>query len=362
MVVQPRRPFSKHLCLVGPMGRHAGWVVTQGEILSKLFQAEGYSVISVSSKLNRYRRLLDITLTLIRRRKDIEAQCLSVFGGLSFVIEDIASWLGRRFGHRIIMVLRGGAMPEFIARHPRWARRVLDRADALVAPSEFLARAVEQLGYQCHVIPNVIDISSYPYRHRRRLAPRLLWMRTFHPVYNPLMAVRVLGRLRATVPEATLVMAGQEKGMQGEVEQLVDKLGLRQAVRFAGFLDMPGKARESNAADIFLNTNHVDNMPVSVVEACAMGLPVVASAVGGIPDLLTDGETALLVRDDDDEAMVAAIRRLLDDPDLAGRLSANGRQLAEASAWPKVRLEWERLFAAVMAEVDARKTRRALGA
>jgi hypothetical protein len=67
------------------------------------------------------------------------SRCLQVFGDPSFVVEDIASWLGRRFGQRIIMVLRGGAMPEFMA-HPQWTQRVLGRADALIAPSEFLAR------------------------------------------------------------------------------------------------------------------------------------------------------------------------------------------------------------------------------
>jgi glycosyltransferase involved in cell wall biosynthesis len=121
-------------------------------------------------------------------------------------------------------------------------------------------------------------------------------------------------------------------------------------VRFPGYLNMATKVREGNAAAIFLNTNHVDNMPVSVIEACAMGLPVVATNVGGIPDLLTDGETGLLVPDDDDQAMSGTVLRLLRDPELAGRLSANGRKLAERSSWKRVRLQWEQLFANVMAQ------------
>jgi len=103
--------------------------------------------------------------------------------------------------------------------------------------------------------------------------------------------------------------------------------------------------REGHAADIFINTNRIDNMPVAVVEACAMGLPVVATAVGGVPDLLKDGETGLLVPDDDDKMMAEAIKRLLDDAELAGRLSANGRLLAERSSWEQVRPRWEELFA-----------------
>ena len=338
------------LCFVGPMvGRHPGMVTTQGEILAHLLQAAGHPLVSVSSERNRYRRLLDIAGTLVRQRRDIGLQCVQVYGGSSFVVEDMASWLGRRFGHRIVMHLHGGAMPEFMARYPNWTRRVLRRADAIVTPSQFLARAVVPYGFHAQVIPNVLDLSQYPWRHREKIQPRLFWMRTFHPIWNPEMAVRVLARLRAQFPDATLVMAGEDKGMRPAVEQLARSLGVHSAVRFPGFLNMEGKTREGGAADIFINTNRVDNMPVAVLEACAMGLPVVSTDVGGIPDLLKDGETGLLVRNEDEAGMAAAIARLVLEPPLAGRLSANGRRLAEKSAWPSVRVQWEKLFAGVMA-------------
>ncbi len=116
---------------------------------------------------------------------------------------------------------------------------------------------------------------------------------------------------------------------------------------FPGFLDMAGKVREGGAADIFINTSHIDNMPVAVVEACAMGIPVVSTSVGGVPDLLTDGQTGLLTPDGDVDSMAAAIRRLCSEPALAARLSEGGRRLAERSAWERVRLEWEDLFASL---------------
>jgi glycosyltransferase involved in cell wall biosynthesis len=330
------------------VARHKGHVTTQGEILSGLFREADYSVMSVSHARNRYARLVDIVSSLVRRRGEIDIQCLQVFGGPSFVVEDVASRLGQLLGQRVLMFLRGGAMPAFMARHPRWARRVLGRADVIVAPSEYLARAVSEYGFPTEVIPNVIDISRYPFRHRQRLQPRLMWMRTFHEIWNPMMAVRVLARLRQTVPDATLLMAGQDKGLEAQVQELAISLGVRSVVHFAGFLDMQQKANLGSECDIFLNTNHVDNMPVAIVEACAMGLPVVATDVGGIKDLLTDGETALLVPDNDDEAMVRAIERLLNEPDLAAQLSAKGRELAERSAWEKVRPQWERVFAEIL--------------
>ena len=246
------------------------------------------------------------------------------------------------------MFLHGGGMPEFMKQYPNWARRVLTRADAIIAPSPYLAKAVAPYGFTATVIPNVINLARYPYRHRQQLRPRLFWMRSFHDAWNPLMAVRVLARLREQVPDATLAMAGQDKGLQIEAQKLAEGLGIGAAVRFAGFLDMEGKIRESEQADIFINTNRIDNMPVAIVEACAMGMPVVATEVGGIPDLLTNGQTALLVPDEDDKQMVEAILALLDDPDLAGRLSANGRNLAEQSSWEQVKLKWEAIFQRIL--------------
>lgn len=330
------------------IGRSSAQVTTQGEKLSDFFTDSGYSVISVSSWLNRYIRFADIIGSLMRHRNDIDIMMLQVFSGPSFVVEDAASWLGKRFGHCIIMTLRGGAMPEFMARFPKWTKRVLSRADAIITPSEYLAQAIVPYGFRSEVISNVIDLPVYPYRHRPAVEPRLFWMRSFHEIYNPEMALRVLMRVRSIFPETSLTMAGSDKGIEKDIRRLADHLGLNGSIRFCGFLEMQGKLREGDAADIYINTNRIDNMPVGVVEACALGLPVVATNVGGVPYLLKDGETGLLVSDNDDQAMAASIIRLLQDRDLASRLSANGRLLAERCSWKTVRSQWEDLFKRVM--------------
>jgi glycosyltransferase involved in cell wall biosynthesis len=128
------------------------------------------------------------------------------------------------------------------------------------------------------------------------------------------------------------------------VQALTIAKGLAGKVRFAGFLDKAGKEREFARHDIFLNTNRVDNMPVSVVEATAFGLPVVATAVGGIPYLLEHEKTGLLVDNEDVIGMTTSIIRLLENPSLAARLSQQGRQLAESCAWEIVQSKWEELF------------------
>lgn len=338
-----RRP---RVCFVGPMiGRHPGHITNQAQVLSDLLETSGYPVISTSAMLNRYMRLADIVRTITDQRDNIDVTVIEVYGGPSFVVEDTASWLGRTFGHRIVMWLHGGALPEFMARHPRWTKRVLGRADLIVAPTSYLAGAVGHYGFRCTVIPNIVNLAFYPHRQRTVAKPRLFWMRNFHRVWNPEMAVRTLYRLSDSSPDATLVMAGPDKGTRADVERLARELRVRDRVRFTGFLDRQGKILEAQAADVFINTNRTDNMPVAVIEAMAFGLPVVSTAVGGLTDFLEDGETVLFVPDDDDEAMSHAIVRLLNNPELTARLSANGRKLAERSSWDRVHPEWEEVFA-----------------
>lgn len=348
------------ICVVGQLiGMKAGHITTQGQIVAELLAGDGYEVTRVSSKLNRVLRLCDVILTVFRRRHAVDVLMIEVYSGLSFVLADAASWLGKVLKIPVIFVLHGGSLPEYADTHPKWVNRVLDRGKLLVAPSEYLAMEMTDRGFDVRVVPNVVSISKDQFRLRRKLAPKLLWMRSFHPLYNPRMAVEVLAEVKAKRPDATLVMAGVDKGMEGEVRNHATDMGLRDSVRFPGFLDAEAKAREFSESDIYLNTNTIDNMPVSVVEACAFGLPVVATNVGGLPHLITHEVNGMLVPNGDTDAAADAIEKLLSDSELAERLSRNGRQLAERSDWRTVRGMWERLFEEVTstrAKNSVRKT------
>jgi glycosyltransferase involved in cell wall biosynthesis len=173
-------------------------------------------------------------------------------------------------------------------------------------------------------------------------------MRTFEPNYNPVMALEAFRRVKEAVPDARLTMAGQDRGLMEHVSAHARAIGLADDVSFPGFLDEHQKRAAFSEHDIFLNTNKVDNAPVSVLEAAVSGLIVVATAVGGVDSLFDHERSALLVPDGDYRSAAAAVERLLGDASLCGGLSEGGRRVAERSSWESVGPQWEELFESVV--------------
>lgn len=342
------------LLVIGAIvGARPGWVTTQGEILAGLFERDGWTVRATSTHAARIPRMLDQAASVVRWRKDIDIAIIAVHTGWGFALADIIIRELKLFGIPTIAVLHSGGLPAFAARHPKWVRNALSRADHLVAPSRFLAtqleasRSIKSRFTDLEsplVIPNTIALEWYDHRTRESLTPRLLWMRTFEDIYNPQMALHAMVEILKLHPEATLTMAGQDRGMLEVTKSLSRELGLSEVVTFAGFLDPQAKRRVFNDHDIYLHTNQVDNTPVSVIEAAAAGMGIVATRVGGLPYLLTDGTDALLVDDGDAIAMAAAVDRLVHDADLAQTLTRNARSMAEKCSWPVVKTAWENLF------------------
>jgi glycosyltransferase involved in cell wall biosynthesis len=113
-----------------------------------------------------------------------------------------------------------------------------------------------------------------------------------------------------------------------------------------------------DAADVYLNAPSIDNMPNSIIEAYAAGLPIVTTDAGGIPYIVSDQRTALMVAKDDDAALAGAALRIVRDPELALRLADAGRsECLTKYVWPAVREEWTRLYTRLAATAARNRDR-----
>lgn len=339
-------PDRPRLLLIGDFSASRLGNRSVAEELRDRLASAGWQVTAASDAAGALGRALGMLAAVRRLRRRIDVVSIDLFSGRAFWWAEAVSRLARRYGLPQVLVLHGGGLPAYARRHPTRVGRLLARADRRIAPSAYLAEALGTAERPVEVIPNPLPIADYDFRPRRSVRADLVWLRSLAALYNPQMALRTLARVRSGHPDATLTLYGPDRrdGTAGELREIARREGLGAAVRLAGPVPKREVPERLARHDIFLNTSWVDNVPISVLEAMATGLPVVSTAVGGIPHLLEDGRTALLVDADDDRAMAEAVSRLLAEPDLAARLSRTGREAVERFDWDEVLPAWKRLF------------------
>ena len=252
----------------------------------------------------------------------------------------------------IVLNYHSGDAPEHLAGS-RLARVLLRHAvDVIVVPSRFLFDVFRRFGLKTTVVFNSIDAARYNYGRRLPLRPQLLSTRNFEPLYNIACTLRAFVRVQKHHPEATLTLIGA--GSQDKVlRELALTLGLKN-VTFLGRVHPREMARHYAAADIYIQTPSIDNMPLSVLEAFASGLPVVSTRVGGVPTILTDQQHGLMANDNDDAGIADCVLQLLDDPERARTLAAHARDTLRAYDWAPVRERWLAVYRSVLAPASKR--------
>lgn len=321
---------------------------TYSEDLAARLEAAGAGVLRASKLMFKPARMADMVGAALGARGEYRVAVIDVYSGQAFLWAEAAARAAKMRGRAVVLALHGGRLPEFAERYGERARRLLRLADAVVAPSGYLRDALARWRCDIQVIPNAIELERYPFRLRTRAEARLTWLRSYHAIYNPEMAVEVLARVRAERPEARLTMYGADKdGSLERVRGAARRLGVEAAVTLRGAIPKPQVGEALAEADVFLNTTNVDNMPVSVVEAMACGLCIMSTNPGGVPYLVEDGVDGLLVKPCDADGMARAVLRILSEEGLSARLSAMARRKAERHNWPAVLDEWLELLARV---------------
>lgn len=321
-----------------------GHTPTTGTTLVKLFREEGYTVIPTSNKQNKVRRLADMLVTIAVNRRN-SVVLIATYSTSAFHFAWACTLICRFFRIPYIPCLHGGNLPERIKGSPGKAAQVFGNSYMNVAVSGYLQKSMTDNGWKSLVIPNNINIDAYPFKQRSNCSPAILWVRSFHQIYNPALAIRMLHVLIKTNPAASLTMVGPDKdGSLAQCKALAKELGVEHRVTFAGLLGRSQWVKIAANCDIFINTTNFDNLPVSVVEAMALGMITISTNAGGLPYLIENEENGLLVPTGDEAAFTQAIYRVLNDKELSLRLSIAARRKAEEFDWNNIKVSWNLLL------------------
>ena len=321
-------------------GRSKSVLETLVPLLNEFCEVKSYS-----NKRNQYFRLFDMIWHFFTKGLRSDLIMIDVYSTKNFYFAYILACLSSIFNKPFILFLHGGNLPERYSRSKTKVDYIFRRARSIVAPSGYLKTFFETNGYQVTLIPNLIDLEKFQFLHREFSTPRLLYLRGFGKIYNPLMNVRAVAELLAEYPGIRLAMLGSDiDGYLEKTHQLIDHLQLGKQVEILGKKTQEDWIELSKNFNIMVSSPLIDNTPVSVIEGMALGLAVISTNVGGVKYLIDNKVNGILIPSDDDKALANAIRELLSDAGLVNCLIRNAREKAESFSWIKIRPAWEELL------------------
>jgi glycosyltransferase involved in cell wall biosynthesis len=266
-------------------------------------------------------------------------------GSTGYIIATLPPLLfAKIFRKKVILNYHSGELENHIKKWKRTALPSMRKFDEIVVPSQFLVDIFAKYGLSATAIFNFVDTEKFKFRERKPLRPVFLSNRNFEAHYNVSDCLRAFQLIQQKHTEAELWVAGngtQEKALK----KLAADLNLKN-VRFTGSVPPEQMPQIYDKTDIYLNSSIVDNMPVSFIEAFSAGTPVVSYKTGGIPYLIKNGQTGLLVEQNDFENLARQACFLLENQEVAQKIITNARAEVLKYSREKVRRSWKKFFKA----------------
>jgi len=308
--------------------------------LGNLLSQDGFQVRYTSAYQNKIKRLLDMLYQVYRSKKTTDYVLIDTYSTQNFYYAYLTARLCQLLKLPYVPILHGGNLPNRLVSSPKMAKRLFTNAYVNVSPSLYLKHRFEAQGFtNVQHIPNAFNLGNYDFKERVLEHINLLWVRSFSEIYNPLLAVKVLKHLIEKGYSATLCMVGPDS--DGSLKQVKQYCQLHQLdVEFTGKLSKPEWVKLSKDYNVFINTSNFDNTPVSVMEAMALGLPVVSTNIGGMSYLIEHGKEGVLVAPNHVEDMTKAVLELYNNKELVKDIIDNARKKVEQFDWNVVKLRW----------------------
>lgn len=256
----------------------------------------------------------------------------------SFVIAPTpAILIGKLYRRKVLLNYHSGEAEDHLQRW-RSAVPTIKLADVVIVPSDYLVRVFEKFGVAAHAIYNLVDTGKLRFRDRMPLRPVFLSNRNFEVHYGIDRVLRAFKIIQQKFPEATLEVVG-DGSQRRALETLAQELDLRNTT-FRGQIDPNSMPDVYDAADIYLNASEIDNQPLSILEAFACGLPIVTTDAGGIPFMVSDRQTAMMVPRGDYVQLAERAIELLNNQSETKQMIERARRECLKYSWDAVRGAW----------------------
>jgi glycosyltransferase involved in cell wall biosynthesis len=331
-------PSCRCVLMVGTDLRSIGGIstVVRGYIDAGLFDRIDCTYVATHRSGANWRKLL-VALTgwmrVLVRLHTLDAPLLHVqlSSRASFWRKAVVCLLARLARRPYLLHVHGSEFADFYGECSPAARRlvraVLARASLVLALSEAWRTTLQQISPRARieVLMNAVPLPPADGRPAPGPQPTLLFFGEIARHKGVFELARAFAQVANELPELRLLYAGTGSGVE-ETRRLVEQFGLGGRVEFTGWLQAERKQATLAGATMFVLPSFVEGMPMALLEAMSFGLPVIATPVGGVPEIVTHGLDGLLVPAGDIDALAAAITRLASDPELRARLGRAARE------------------------------------
>jgi glycosyltransferase involved in cell wall biosynthesis len=267
---------------------------------------------------------------LLRRPAIVHAHSAS---RASFVRKSLLLLVARRAGCQTIFHLHGGGFRQFADAESgplmrRWIRHTLEHSSRVIALSDGWAEYLCGFAPRARVavLPNSVPLPPLPDPQREQ-AGRILFLGRLEPAKGIDELLAAVAALAPRFPHIRLVFGGE--GDLDHVRQRAGELGIVERIELPGWIGQEARDAELARAAVFCLPSHAEGLPMSMLEAMAVGRAVVVSSVGGIPETIRDRDNGLLVPPRDVPALAAALAQVLGDDALRARLGGEARATIE---------------------------------
>lgn len=232
---------------------------------------------------------------------------------------------------------------------------LIQRAACIICVSHDLGQMVAKnclvKERQFHVIPNGYDEREVAQAlsgvNDDSIERELVFVGRLDHNKDPLTAIRSFQVVSRSVPGIILNIVGQGP-LENKARELVAQGKLQDSVRFHHQMEHSELLRILSHCALLILTSHREGMPTVVIEALALGKPIVATEVGGLPEIIKNGENGFLVQVGDSSSLARGVERILTEPDLMRKLSQGAKQSASEFTWNRITTRYEELFSSVV--------------
>lgn len=316
----------------------------QGGKLFTVLKQEGYTIYKKSKFKNKLLRPLDIAFFMLLHRKKFDVVVIQVASYKAFLINALTLFLAKWLYKKTISIIRGGAFTEFYDKYPRFAHQMLNKSTVIISPSKFIRNFLIEKELNVQYVPNFIDVNKFNYLWKPTTSINILWVRAFHDIYKPELAIKAIHQLKKNFPDIKLTMVGPDLGKLNFCQNLIKSLQLTDQITITGPIDNNLLNTFYSSHTIYLSTTTYESFGVALVEAACSGIPIITSKVGEIPLNWVHNEELVMYEDNNLQDLVSKMKSLIDDADFQIKLSLKARKKAEIFDWAHIQDAWHQLL------------------